>query len=279
MLRSAWHLFVGAILTAWYAGKVYVLALFGATDALCRSCHPAARDWSRAILRLAGVRVRVVGEDNLNMDGAFIVIANHESWFDVWALAGWLPIEARFLANKELSGIPIFGRAWRACGHISVDRGDRASAIESLSHAGRQIRDQGLHMVLFAEGTRSADGKLQEFKKGPFVLAIQGEVPIIPVAILGTRPLMPKGSFRIGRGEILVRVGEPISVAGMEHADRDRLRKIVRDAVADLRGGEGRTSYLRGEEPEEPEHAVLEARNITETIKRGRRASIIDRSG
>jgi len=256
VLRSAWFFSVGAVLTAWYAGKVYLMALFGMKDALGRSCHPVARDWSRTILKLAGIPVRVEGGENLDVGGAVIVIANHESWFDVWALAGWLPIEARFLAKKELSGIPIFGRAWRACGHISVDRGNRESAIESLTRAGVQIRDEGLHMVLFAEGTRSANGELQQFKKGPFVLAIQGGVPIVPVGIVGTRPLMPKGSFRIGRGEILVRIGEPIAVTGMEHADRDRLRKTVRDAVAELRGGEGRTSYLRGEESEE---AVLEA--------------------
>ncbi len=247
MLRSAWLLSVGAILTAWYACKIYLLALFGATDALCRSCHPAARDWSRAILKLAGVPVRVEGGENLDRDGAVIVIANHESWFDVWALAGWLPIEARFLAKKELSGIPIFGRAWRACGHVSVDRQNRESAIQSLTRAGKQIRDQGLRMVLFAEGTRSAKGELQEFKKGPFVLAIQGGVPIVPVGILGTRPLMPKGSYRIGRGEIVVKVGEPISVAGMDHGDRDRLKGMVRGAIAGLRGGEGRTSNLSGE--------------------------------
>ncbi len=251
MLRSAWLLSAGAVLTAWYAGKVYLLALFGAKDALGRSCHPAARNWSRSILKLAGVSVRLEGEENLDRDGAVIVIANHESWFDVWALAGWLPIEARFLAKKELSSIPIFGRAWRACGHISIDRGNRESAIASLTRAGLQIRDEGLHMVLFAEGTRSDNGELQPFKKGPFVLAIQGGVPIVPVAIIGTRRLMPKGSFRIGRGEIMVRVGEPIPATGMDHDDRDRLKKIVRDAVAELRGGEGRTSYLPGEGPSE----------------------------
>ena len=255
-MRSAWLLTLGAFVTAWYAGKIYLLSLFRREDALGRCCHPAARGWSRTLLTLAGVSVRVEGGENLDVDGAVIVIANHESWFDVWALAGWLPIDARFLAKKELSGIPIFGRAWRACGHVSIDRGDRLSAIESLSRAGRQIREEGLHMVLFAEGTRSANGKLQEFKKGPFVLAIQGGVPIVPVAVIGTRPLMPKGSFRIGRGEILVRVGERIEVAGLEHADRDRLRARVRDAVVELRGCEGRTSFLPGEEPPE---VVLES--------------------
>ena len=259
MLRSAWLLSAGVLLTAWYACKLYVLALLVSKERLCRSCHPSARTWSRTLLKLAGVPVRVEGEEHLDLEGAVIIVANHESWFDVWALAGWLPIEARFLAKKELSRIPIFGRAWRACGHISIDRANRESAIESLSLAGLQIRDEGLHMVLFAEGTRSANGELQEFKKGPFVLAIQGGVPIVPVAIIGTRPLMPKGSYRIGRGEILVRVGESIAVTGLEHGDRGRLKDIVRKAIVELRGGEGRTSYLPGEEDlkvvlEAPEH-------------------------
>jgi 1-acyl-sn-glycerol-3-phosphate acyltransferase len=116
-----------------------------------------------------------------------------------------------------------------------------------MARAGRQIKEGGLHLMLFAEGTRSSDGRLQPFKKGPFVLAIEGEVPLVPVSIVGSRPIMPKGSFRIGRGNIVVRIGKPISATGLEHSDRDRLRKTVRDAVVRLRGGEGRTSYLAGE--------------------------------
>ena len=249
MLRSVWLLGVGAVLTLWYGGKICLLSYLRKEERLCNACNPAARGWSRSILKMAGVSVDVEGGDNLDFEGAAIVISNHESWFDVWALAGHLPIEARFIAKNELSKIPVFGRAWRACGHISIDRGDLVSAIESLSQVGMQIREKGLHMVLFAEGTRSKNGELQPFKKGPFVLAIQGGVPIVPVAIMGSRPLMPKGSFKIGRGNILVRVGEPISVSGMEYIDRDRLMKMARDAVIRLRGGEGRTSFLPGEEP------------------------------
>ncbi len=260
MLRPAWILGVGVLLTLWYAGKVYLLSYLGTKKALCRACDPSARFWARGILKVAGVPVTVEGSENLDVDGAVIIVSNHESWFDVFALTGWLPIDVRFLAKRELSGIPIFGRAWRVCGHISIDRQDRASAVESLAEAGRKIRDQGLHMVLFAEGTRSARGELQPFKKGPFVLAIEGQVPIVPVGIVGTRPVMPKGSYRIGRGEISVRIGEPIDVSGMEHSHRDHLRKMARDAVAELRGGEGRTSSLPGEEPVE---SVLGSRGST----------------
>mgnify|MGYP002129922953 CR=1 FL=1 len=104
-------------------------------------------------------------------------------------------------------------------------------------------------MVLFAEGTRCPDGTLQPFKKGPFVIAIEGGVPMVPVGMVGARAIMPKGSFRMRRGNIGVRVGEPISVAGMEHADRNRLRDAARDAIAQLRGGKGRTCCLPGEPP------------------------------
>ena len=233
----------------WYSGKVVLLSLFVAREALCRSCESGARRWSRAVLKLAGVSVRVEGAGNLALDGAFIIIANHESWFDVWALAGCLPIDARFVAKKELARVPIFGRAWKACGHISIDRADRTTAIESMTRAGRQVKEEGLHMVLFAEGTRCPDGALHPFKKGPFVMAIEGGVPIVPVGLVGSRPIMPKGSFRIRRGTITVRVGEAISVQGMGHADRDALRNAVRVSVAKLRGGEGRTCCLPGEPP------------------------------
>jgi len=104
-------------------------------------------------------------------------------------------------------------------------------------------------MVFFAEGTRSPDGALQAFKKGPFVIAIEGGVSIVPVGLVGSRRVMPRGSFRIRPGTITVRVGEPISVEGVELADRDRLCDNVRDAVTHLRGGEGRTSRLPGEPP------------------------------
>ncbi len=249
MLRSAWILAVGSLVTFWYGGKVLLFSSFGTRGRRCRSCDSAARGWSRAVLRLAGVSVRVEGAANLASDGALIIVANHESWFDVWALVGCLPINARFAAKKELERVPLFGRAWRACGHMSIDRADSATAIESLIQAGLQIKVEALHMVMFAEGTRCSDGALHPFKKGPFVIAIQGGIPIVPVGLVGSRRIMPKGSFRTRKGAITVRVGEPISVVGMEHADRDRLRDATWDAVAKLRGGTGRTCCLPGEPP------------------------------
>ena len=235
MLRSTWVLFAGSLVTLCYASKLRLLVALGKTSLLCNSCDSAARGWSRAILRIAGVSVGVEGAENLDSAVSCVLVANHESWFDVWALAGWLPINGKFVGKEELARIPLFGSSWRACGHVAIDRKDRESAVNSLRTIVERMSTEILQVIIFAEGTRSADGEIQTFKKGPFILAIEAGVPIVPVSIDGSRAIMPKGSFVIGKGEIKVRVGEPISVAGMEYEDRDRLRDIAQTAVAELR--------------------------------------------
>jgi 1-acyl-sn-glycerol-3-phosphate acyltransferase len=161
-------------------------------------------------------------------------VANHQSWFDVFALAGFLPGRGTFVATEELERIPIFGGAWKACGHISIDRSDRKKAIESLDRAGERIRSEKRAVILFPEGTRSADGQLQEFKKGAFIVALKTGVPIVPIGISGSRHVMPKGSFLARPGEIRVRIGEPIPMEGLSVADRDALLGRSRMAVAEL---------------------------------------------
>ena len=121
-------------------------------------------------------------------------------------------------------------------------RGDRGSAIESLDRAAKQINADSSSIVVFPEGTRSPTGELRRFKKGAFVLAIQAEVPIVPVAVVGTRAIMPKGRFRVRPGPIEIRIGAPMEVKGLEHSDRDALLGRAYDHVAALRGGSGPAS-------------------------------------
>jgi len=236
VLRSSWVLFAGSFVTLCYAIKVRLLTALGKADLLCDVCDSAARGWSRSILGIASVSVRVEGAKNLDPSTSCVVVANHESWFDVWALAGWLPINGKFVGKEELARIPLFGPSWRACGHVAIDRKDREAAVKSLRSIVERMSREILQVIIFAEGTRSADGEIQTFKKGPFILAIEAGVPIVPVCIDGSRAIMPKGSFVIGKGEIKVRVGEPISVAGMVYEDRDQLREIAQTAVAELKG-------------------------------------------
>lgn len=236
MLRVLFAYGAGSLVTAWYACKAALYSLLRMESRLCRECDAIQRRWSKAMLWLTGCGVRVEGGEHLRERGGRIIVCNHQSWFDVWALTAYLPTSVRFVTKAELGKIPIFGRAWKGCGHISIDRHDRDRAIESLDAAGRRIRDEGITIAMFAEGTRSPSGKLQRFKKGAFVLAIQAGVPIVPVGMIGTHQIMPKGSLWFRPGEIVIRVGEPIQVHGLTNDDRDILKDRAWRAVAELKG-------------------------------------------
>ncbi|NIV58858.1 MAG: 1-acylglycerol-3-phosphate O-acyltransferase [Actinobacteria bacterium] len=173
--------------------------------------------------------------ENIEPDTPQILVGNHQSWFDVPAVAANLPKSYHFVAKKELERVFIFGRAWKAAGHISIDRSDRESAIRSLEQAGRQLREEGTAVVIFAEGTRSPDDRLQPFKKGAFMLALHTGVPIVPFGVAGSRRVLPKGSWRVRRGPIIVRFGRPIPTEGLDPEDRDALIERVHDEVRRLR--------------------------------------------
>ena len=201
MIRTFWMYLVGVFATTFYAGNVVLRTYLWRRNLPC-ACDRAARVWARTMLRAANVHVTLEGAENLRRAEPQIVVSNHQSWFDVFALAAHLPVRYRFVAKKELGSIPIFGRAWKSCGHVSVDRGNREAAIEALDQAWREVHQDKLTMVLFPEGTRSPDGRMQPFKKGAFVLAVQGQVPLVPVAVVGSRDIMPKGAWKVRSGSI-----------------------------------------------------------------------------
>lgn len=193
-----------------------------------------ARSWARWVLRLAGARVRVEGAENAPADMPRIYVSNHQSWFDVWALAAYLPGHYRFVAKKELARIPIFGRAWKTAGHVCVDRSDRNAAVRSLEDAGNLIRSDGSGVIIFAEGTRSSTGELQSFKKGAFMLALHTGVDIVPVALIGSRDVLPKGSWVVRPGQITIRIGTPIPTAEYDLSTREPMMKRTREAILQL---------------------------------------------
>ena len=234
MIRTLWVGLVALVLTTWYGGHILVARLLK-LESLPETCWNNPRRWARALIRAAGVRVELEGVEHLCEESAQVVVANHESWFDVLALAGYLPVDYRFVAKKELSGVPIFGPAWRACGHIAIDRRDQQAAIEALERARREVHARPLTIVMYPEGTRTPTGELLPFKKGAFVLAIQVGVPVVPVGIHGARAVMPKGRLRIRPGTIRIRIGEPMTTEGLAIRDRDVLTDRARDAVAALR--------------------------------------------
>ena len=189
-----------------------------------------ARLWGWVMYTGAWSRLSRRGFDSMTWDQPCILMANHESYLDVPALIAMSPTPIRFVARKEVFTLPVLGHAMRATGQISVDRSNREQAIASLSQAAKQI-SKGRTVLVFPEGTRSANGELKAFKKGGFMLALEAQVPIIPVGVSGTRSIIPRGEWRFNPGSVGVSMGEPIETKGMTVADRDALMRTVRDAL------------------------------------------------
>lgn len=229
--RTIWVWVFGAFATFVLSSLVVVGALFRANEKLYTWI---ARTWGGVILWASGVTVEVQGREHLHLNEPQIVASNHQSWFDVFAIAGNLPKKFRFVAKEELGRIPIFGRAWNTAGHISVNRSDRVQAIRTLEHFGEIIRKDNSAIVIFPEGTRSWTGELIPFKKGAFMLALHTHFDIVPTAVIGSRAILKKGDWRIGKGRIIVRFGEPIPTTGYSETNRDELIALVRSRIEQM---------------------------------------------
>jgi 1-acyl-sn-glycerol-3-phosphate acyltransferase len=186
--------------------------LFGFFDPYGKRVYRISRFWAWMIVRIAGVSLKVQGLNHLSPKQPYIFMVNHQSNIDIPVLAQGLPaFQLRWIAKRELLWVPFFGWAMWAAKHIAVDRSDRSDVLAVLAKARRQI-DQGISIVVFPEGTRSGDGRLLPFKRGGFLLAVKTKMPIVPVTINGTGRILPKGDWRIRRGEIEITVGKPISM-------------------------------------------------------------------
>jgi len=219
--------------TLWYGAKVIWASYRQGPDAR-RITDESQRAWARFILRWSGVDVVLENPEAIDPRRPQVLVANHTSWYDVLALAGFVPGQSVFVAKQEIARVPVFGRAAAACGQIFIDRSDRNRAVESLAAAREILENESPTIIMFPEGTRSATGMLQPFKKGAFVLAIQAGVDIVPAAIFGSHEVMRKGSLRIRPGTIRVRFGESIGVAGLTIEDRGELTERAWEALASL---------------------------------------------
>jgi len=180
--------------------------------------------------RLAGVRVRAVGLENIPAQPC-VFIANHVSNIDPLVFIPAIPQRVGILVKRELFRIPIFSSAMIRAQYTPVDRGDRERSGKSISAAARILKD-GLSYAVFAEGTRSADGRLRPFKKGGFTMAIEAGAPIVPVSIAGTQRLLQKGSWIIRRGEAKVIFGPAVEASEYTLESRAELMQRVESLVA-----------------------------------------------
>jgi len=183
-------------------------------------------------LLLTGIRYRVVGRENVP-PGAVVYCSNHESNVDPGVLFQCLHPMMHILYKQELHRIPLMGMAFDLGGFVAVDRADRRKSIASVDRAVESLQ-RGNSFLIFPEGTRSRTGELLPFKKGGFIMALQAQVPVIPVAVSGGRASMRKGSAVVRPVKVTVRIGPPIATAGMTVDDRDALIEHTRAAVRGL---------------------------------------------
>lgn len=193
-----------------------------------------ARGWSRTILALSGVHVRVLHPERLKPGRSVVLVSNHESFADIVVLLANVPIQVRFLAKRGVFSVPILGWSIRAAGFVPVDRGDRTRGAATFEAALARL-ESGRSLVIFPEETRTRTGELLPFKKGAALLALKAGAPILPVGISGTRAVLPRTTLLPSRGDVVLVAGELISVDGMAAKDRAAVTESARQAVQALR--------------------------------------------
>lgn len=185
----------------------------------------------RSALQVAGIRVQIHGRERLDPDRPYLFVSNHVSNVDPPVLLVAIGRRIRVLAKDSVFRIPLFGAVLRRAGMVPIHRDDRERSFRAVDAAAEALA-AGHDFLVFAEGTRSLDGRLQPLKKGPFVMALKAGVPVVPVAIRGSGRIQPKGSPWIRPGVVAVHFLDPVPTAGLTLGDRDDLRLRVHGALA-----------------------------------------------
>ena len=222
------------------------ISLFGTRTAPLQIA--VARFWSRCILFIAGVKFEVEGRERLHAKGPYVFASNHLSFIDTPVVLASIPLQFRFLAKEELfrwwPWLPI---AWhlKTAGHVAVPLDDPRGSVRVLSKTAKLIEADGTSVFFFAEGGRSADGTLRELKDGAAYIAIKAHAPLVPVALMGPREILPMGSKVIRGGRVTVRIGDPIPTDGMTLKDRGTLTEAAREQMERMLNGKASDAAVR----------------------------------
>ena len=233
-MRPIRYLIALLVVTVYYGLKVIIAGYLRVPNRQGGVYDQAGRRWARGLLWAAGVKVHTVGFERVPHNRPVVYVSNHQSFFDILALAATVPGTMRFVAKREMAKIPILGPAMKAAGQIFIDRQNRSKAFEAYEEAAQAVR-AGMNAVVFAEGTRSRTGELQPFKKGPFVFAIASKVPVVPVYCAGTFDILRKGSIWVRPHPITLYFGELIPTEGMSYEDREALMERARSVIVGFR--------------------------------------------
>jgi 1-acyl-sn-glycerol-3-phosphate acyltransferase len=193
-----------------------------------------ARLWARFLLWGSGVKVKVEGLEKLPLNGSYVFVSNHLSYMDTPVILANIPVQFRFLAKSGLFKIPLLGTHLARAGHIPVPRDDARAAVKTMTTAAQVIRERGISLLVFPEGGRSQTGELDSFKEGAAYIAIRAGVPLIPIALQGTREVLPFGSGHVRSGRVTMRIGDPVPTDQVQLRDRGRITAELRDRIVNL---------------------------------------------
>ncbi len=232
MLRTVWlNLFIG-IHTIIFCIWGFILSIFDKKNGRLVHLY-AAVPWAKIILKVSGVNGEVVGKENILPDKNYIFMSNHQSFVDIFVLLANIPKDFKFIMKSELMKIPILGATMRRAGYMEIEREDPRESIKQLNKAVEIIK-KGASVLIFPEGTRSADGKLLPFKKGGFYIAVRSETEIVPLCIKGTHKIAPKGSWSMKKGYYKLIIGKPISVRAYGKKKINELMQHVRNKITEM---------------------------------------------
>ncbi|CAI2718854.1 lysophospholipid acyltransferase family protein [Nitrospina watsonii] len=192
--------------------------------------HRISSFWGRLLCRLNGIRVEVEGLEHIRPDRAQILIANHQGFFDIFGLSGYLPIQLRWVAKASLFRIPFVGWSMRASGYIPVERDSRKKAHQAFMASIEKLK-AGYSIVIFPEGTRSADGIIGPFKKGSHLMAMRARVPMVPVTLIGSGRIIRKGSGAIRPGPIRIIIGKPVEYEVIAAKKEESVLEALRETI------------------------------------------------
>lgn len=186
--------------------------------------------WARFCGMLVPMLVKVEGRENIKKGKSYIILANHQSSFDILLLYGWIGVDLKWMMKKELRKVPGLGYGSAKVGHIFIDRSNSRAAVESLNEAKKKLVN-GSCVAVFPEGTRSITGKPGVFKRGAFKMALDLELPILPVSLVGTRKILPTGSWNILPGRVKMIIHEAIDISGYSNENMKELIDQTRDII------------------------------------------------
>ena len=193
-----------------------------------------ARAWARFLLWGSGVQVKAAGSEKIAPNGSYVFVSNHLSYMDTPVVLANIPVQFRFLAKSGLFRIPLLGTHLARAGHIPVPRDDARAAVKTMNRAAQVMRERGTSLLIFPEGGRSHTGELAAFKEGAAYIAIRAGVPLVPIALKGTREVLPFGSSEVRAGSVTMRIGDPIPTDQVQLRDRGRITAELRKQITSM---------------------------------------------